>query len=173
MAGSTQHIPPPQVHILFYFHKESEKKKKKSIMVHKALLWPLKIKQPCTAMLLERPLLRKKKSPISHIMKYLLGLRTWANAQHTHQHTWWLLLLLLLLRRGNSQARFTSAWVWACWWDRGDISQRIGACWAPPCPCKLTGVSCFTAISAFGKAPSNSLSQTHCPESVLLSVYKN
>jgi len=104
---------------------------------------------------------------ISRVMKCLLGADGFSGkrtAQMSGQHTW------LLLPR---TARLVSACVWPCLWDRGGICQRINAHRAPPCPCKLTEVSCLTVVSAFGKVPSNSSSQTHCPESVLLSVYTN
>lgn len=96
------------------------------------------------------------------LWSFCWGLRTsWANAQHTHQHTWW----LLLLRRKNSQARFTSAWVWACWWDRGDISQRISGCWAPPCPCKWTGLVVLQPLVPLEKFP-----LILCPRHIALKV---
>lgn len=115
----------------------------------------------------------QKISPISRIMKCLVGADNFSGkcrAQGSGQHTW---RLLLLLRTKMRTARFPSACVWACLWDGGGFSQRINARWASPCPCKLIEASCLTAISAFGKVPSNSSSQTHCPESVLLSVYTN
>lgn len=148
---------------------ESVKKNPKKTMVHKDLLWPLKIKQPCTAMLLERSLMRKK---FPYQSCYEMSTGGWGllgqmHSTHISTHDCCCCCLQ------EKISRFTSEWVWPCWWDRGGISQRINASWEPPCPCKRIGVSCFTAISAFGKVPSNSSSQTHCPESVLLSVYKN
>lgn len=139
-TGSTHHIPPPQVHILFYFHMEYVKKKPKTYNGSQSSIVTFKNKATMHCYASGKSTIEKKyKIPLSVMLwSFCWRLRTsWANAQYTHQHTWQ--LLLLLLRKENSPARFKSAWAWACWWDRGGISQRINACWAPPCPCKLIG----------------------------------